>query len=89
VDRKCTPLLPGVLTFGHIAPPDGKSFLYAVPGSRDVSIYRQNWQNGKSIGPASGCAQAAIRLSLDNQRQRLRLLARPGGRSELYYLGNK
>ena len=48
--RTCTPLVPGVVTFGLVRAPDGKSFSYAVPGTRDVTIYRQNWQDGKAIG---------------------------------------
>ena len=97
VDRNCTPLLPGVLTFGLIAPADDKSFRYAVPGPRDVLIYRQNWQNGKLLGPP----QVALKLpfafplttngnAYDFSRDLSTVVyARPGGRSELYYLGNK
>jgi Tol biopolymer transport system component/predicted Ser/Thr protein kinase len=48
--RTCTLLVPGVVTFGLVRAPDGKSFAYAVPGQRDVAIYRQNWQNGKAVG---------------------------------------
>jgi serine/threonine protein kinase/Tol biopolymer transport system component len=48
--RTCTPLVPGVVTFGLVRAPDGKSFAYAVPGTRDVTIYRQNWQDGKAVG---------------------------------------
>jgi Tol biopolymer transport system component/predicted Ser/Thr protein kinase len=56
--RACTLLVPGVVTFGLVAAPDGKSFSYAVPGQRDVTIYRQNWQNGKAVG----MPQVALRL---------------------------
>jgi hypothetical protein len=89
--------LPGVLTFGLTAPSDGKSFLYAVPGPRDVTIYRQHWQNGNLIGPP----QAALKLpfafplttngnAYDFSRDLATVVyARPGGRAELYYLGNK
>jgi len=43
------------MTFGLIAPADGKSFLYAVPGPRDVLIHRQS---GKWLGPP----QIALKL---------------------------
>jgi Tol biopolymer transport system component len=56
--RTCTPLVPGAVTFGLVRAPDGKSFAYAVPGTRDVTIYRQNWQNGKAIGTP----QVALKL---------------------------
>ena len=49
-DKKCTSLLPGVVTFGLSFAPDGKSFTYAVPSQRDVTFYRQGWQDGKLIG---------------------------------------
>ena len=56
--RECTPLLPGVVTFGALFARDGESFLYAVPGQRDFSIYPQNWQAGKLIGQP----QVALKL---------------------------
>jgi dipeptidyl aminopeptidase/acylaminoacyl peptidase len=56
--RTCTSLVPGVVTFGLVRAPDGKSFAYAVPGTRDVTIYRQNWQNGKAVG----APQVALKL---------------------------
>ncbi|HYL46442.1 MAG TPA: protein kinase, partial [Candidatus Limnocylindrales bacterium] len=35
-DKKCTSLLPGVVTFGINTASDGKSFLYAIPSRSDV-----------------------------------------------------
>ncbi len=58
LEKKCTPLLPGVVTFGLLFDRDGKSFLYAVPSRRDVTIYRQAWQAGKLIGQP----QVALKL---------------------------
>ena len=49
-EQKCTSLLPGVVTFGLLFDPAGKSFLYAVPSCRDVTIYRQKWQAGRLMG---------------------------------------
>ena len=39
-DRKCIPLLPGVVTPGATFARDGKSFLYAVASSGEITIYR-------------------------------------------------
>lgn len=49
-DKSCTSLAPGVVTFGLNIEKDGKSFLYAIPGKKDVTIYRQKWQAGKALG---------------------------------------
>jgi hypothetical protein len=49
-DRKCISLLPGVVTFGAKFARDGKSFLYAVSTRGEVTIYRQGWKGGKTIG---------------------------------------
>src|SRR5438477_994020 len=57
-EQKCTVLSPGVITFGLTVANDGKSFMYAVPSSNDVTIYRQNWQDGKTIGQP----QVALKL---------------------------
>jgi hypothetical protein len=37
------------VTFGLNIEKDGKSFLYAVPGKKDVTIYRQKWEFGKAV----------------------------------------
>ncbi|MFY9801929.1 MAG: protein kinase [Candidatus Acidiferrales bacterium] len=57
-DRKCTVLVPGVVTFGIVPGKDGKSFMYAIPSQQDVTIYRQGWQDGKVIGKP----QVALKL---------------------------
>src|ERR1700757_488654 len=49
-DRKCIPLLPGVETIYATIARDGKSFLYAVASRGEVTIHRQPWQDGKTIG---------------------------------------
>jgi Tol biopolymer transport system component len=49
-DRKCIPLLPGVVTNEPLFALDGKSFLYAVISRGEVTIYRQLWKNGKNTG---------------------------------------
>jgi len=96
-ERKCTSLLPGVLTFGLNFAPDGKSFLYAVPSRSDVTIYRQNWQAGKLLGQP----QVALKLpfafplvsggnAYDFSRDLSTVVyARPGGHADLYLLSQK
>ncbi len=96
-DRTCTMLVPGVATFGINAEKDGKSFLYAIPGRKDVTIYRQKWQNGK----AAGQPQVALTLpfafpltsggnAYDFSRDLTTVVyARPGGHADLYLISEK
>ena len=96
-EKKCTPLVPGVVTFSILFSRDGKSILYAIPSRRDVTIYRQNWQAGKSIGQP----QVALRLpfafplvsggnAYDITRDLSTVVyARPGGHADLYLLSQK
>ena len=57
-DKKCFPLLPGVVTSTATFARDGKSFLYPVVSHGEVTIYRQPWTDGKSIG----APQAALKV---------------------------
>jgi len=96
-EQKCILLVPGVISFGLTVANDGKSFMYAVPSRSDVTIYRQNWKDGKTIGQP----QVALKLSFafplttggnayDFTRDLSTVVyARPGGHAELYYLGDK
>jgi hypothetical protein len=97
VEKKCTSLLPGVVTFSILFARDGKSFLYAIPSRHDVTIYRQNWQAGKLIGQP----QVALKLpfafplisggnAYDLTRDLTTVVyARPGGHADLYLLSQK
>jgi serine/threonine protein kinase/Tol biopolymer transport system component len=96
-DRKCTPLLPGVVTFGINLASDGKSFLYVVPSRSDVTVYRQPWHDGKLTGPT----QAAVKLPFAfpllaggnaydvSSDASTVVYARPGGQADLYLLSQK
>jgi len=96
-DKTCTALLPGVVTFGIVMSPDGKSFLYAVPSERDVSIHRQLWRDGQLAGPN----QVALRIPFafpllaggngyDFARDLSTVIyARVGGHADLYLLSQK
>ena len=92
------PLLPGVETayiaFAH----DGKSFLYAVPATGQVVIYRQPWSSGKLIG----APQVALKIpsafpllyltgnAYDFSRDLSTIVyAHPGGHADLYFLSQK
>jgi len=96
-DRTCISLLPGVATFGAIFARDGKSFLYAVASRAEVTIYRQPWKDGKTIGTP----QVALKLpftfpmnyggsAYDFSRDLSTIVyARPGGHADLYLLSQK
>ena len=96
-DKKCTPLVPGVVTFSILFARDGKSFLYAIPSRHDVTIYRQNWQAGTVVGQP----QVALKLpfafplvsggnAYDITRDLSTVVyARPGGHADLYLLSQK
>jgi serine/threonine protein kinase/Tol biopolymer transport system component len=96
-DRKCTQMVPDVVTFGLNMAPDGKSFVYAVPSRNDVTVYRQRWENGKIIGQR----QVALKLpfafplvsggnAYDFTRDLTTVIyARPSGHADLYLLEQK
>jgi Tol biopolymer transport system component/predicted Ser/Thr protein kinase len=96
-DKKCTSLLPDVVTFGINTASDGKSFLYAIPSRSDVTIYRQPWRDGKLTGPT----QVALKLpftfpllaggnAYDFTRDLSTVIyARPAGQADLYLLSQK
>jgi hypothetical protein len=87
-----------VLTYGATFAHDGKSFLYAVTSSGEVTIYRQRWQEGKLVG----APQAALKVPFAFQVFYLSgnaydfskdlstiVYAHPGGHSDLYFLSQK
>jgi len=95
-NRKCIPLLPGVGTVYAIFARDGKSFLYAVFSRGEVTIYRQSWRDGKTVGapqvalkvpfafPEYYVSHAAYDFSRDLSTI---VYAHPGGHADLYLLG--
>jgi Tol biopolymer transport system component len=96
-DRTCTMLVPGVVTFGLNIEKDGKSFLYAVPGKKDVTIYRQKWEAGKAVGQPQVALQLPFAFPLvtggnayDFSRDLTTVVyARVSGHADLYLLGEK
>jgi DNA-binding winged helix-turn-helix (wHTH) protein/Tol biopolymer transport system component len=97
-DRKCIPLLPGVVTFNAFFARDGKSFLYAIASRGEVTIYRQFWRDGKLKGvpqvalkvPFAFPLQYATGNAYDFSRDLSTIVyARPGGQADLYLLSQK
>ena len=96
-EQKCTVLVPGVITFGLTVANDGKSFTYAIPSRSDVTVYRQNWQDGKAVGQPKVALKLPFAFPLttggnayDFSRDLSTVVyARPGGHAELFYLGEK
>jgi hypothetical protein len=96
-DRKCAPLLPGVVTVNAIFAGDGKSFLYAVTSRGEVTVYRQPWKDGKLIGTPQVALKVPFAFPLDYQGNAYDfsrdlstiVYARPGGHADLYLLSQK
>jgi Tol biopolymer transport system component len=96
-EKKCTPLVPGVVTFSILFARDGKSFLYAIPSRHDVTVYRQNWQAGNLVGQSQVVLKLPFAFPLvsggnayDITRDLSTVVyARPGGHADLYLISQK
>jgi serine/threonine protein kinase/Tol biopolymer transport system component len=97
-DRKCTLLLQGIAIEGGGFAHDGKSFLYAVASRGDVTIYRQRWSSGKSIGTSQVALKVPFAFPQDydngnaydfSEDLSTIVYARPGGQVDLYLLSQK
>ncbi|SPF35222.1 putative Serine/threonine protein kinase [Candidatus Sulfotelmatobacter kueseliae] len=96
-DKKCIPLLPGVVTDSAVYAPDSKSFLYAVVARGEATIYRQAWRDGKTIGAPQIALKVPFAFPLayngngyDFSRDLSTIVyARPGGHADLYLLSQK
>jgi serine/threonine protein kinase/sugar lactone lactonase YvrE len=96
-DKKCTPLVPNVVTFLPRISNDGKSVLYIVSTRGEVTLYRVPWLDGK----VTGTPQTVLKLpfafaqryggnSYDIARDLSKIVyARPGGQFDLYLLSQK
>ncbi|MGA8735264.1 MAG: protein kinase [Terriglobales bacterium] len=96
-DKKCTPLVPNVVTFLPRISSDGKSILYTVSTRGEVTLYRVPWLDGK----VTGTPQTVLKLpfafaqryggnSYDIARDLSKIVyARPGGQFDLYLLSQK
>jgi serine/threonine protein kinase/Tol biopolymer transport system component len=96
-DKKCTRLLPGVVTFMVRSARDGRSFLYPVATRGGITFYRQAWQGGKIIGKPEVALELPFAFPLyyqgnayDFSRDLSTIVyARPGGQADLYLLSTK
>jgi serine/threonine protein kinase len=96
-DRKCVSLVPGVEAISATFARDGKSFLYAVGSRGEVTIYRQLWKDGKTIGPPQIALKVPFAFPLiyggnayDFSKDLSTIVyARPGGHQDLYLLSQK
>jgi Tol biopolymer transport system component/predicted Ser/Thr protein kinase len=96
-ERKCIPLLPGVVTVDMTFAPDGKSFLYAVLSRGEVTIFRQRWKDGKIIGAPQVAVKVPFTFLLnyngngyDFSRDLSTIVyARPVRHADLYLLSQK
>ena len=104
-DGKCIPLLPGASTFGATFAGNGKSFLYAVASRGEVTIFRQPWKDGKTIGVPQVALKVPFAFPMnysgkaydfssgnayDFSRDLSTIVyARPSGHADLYLLSQK
>jgi Tol biopolymer transport system component len=96
-DRRCTSLLPGVVTFGARFAPDGRSFSYAVQLEGRVTIYRQPWRDGMLVGKPQIALKLPFAFPLQYEGNAYDfspdlstiVYARPGGHQDLYLLRQK
>ena len=85
------------LTFGALFAPDRKSLFYAVGTRREMTIYRQAWQDGKLTGPPQIALKLPFGFSIsfsgnayDFSRDLSTIVySRPGGQHDLYLLSQK
>jgi len=97
-DRECIPLLPAAVASTVTFARDGKSFLYAHVSRGEVTIHRQPWANGKTIGEPQVALEVPFTFppvykggnGYDFSRDLSTIVyARPGGHADLYLLSQK
>ena len=97
-ERKCIALLPGTVTSNPTFALDGKSFLYEISSRGEVTIYRQAWKEGKTIGAPEVALKVPFAFPTvygggnahDFSRDLSTIVyARPGGHADLYLLSQK
>ena len=91
-DKKCTMLLPDLVTLDIKFATDGKSILYLSASHGETVIYRQPWRDGKLNGPRQPVAKVPFAFrqgfagnAYDFSRDVSTIVyARPGGQADLY-----
>ncbi len=96
-DKKCTALLPGVVTYSLWFAPDFKSLVYGVAEQAGMVFYRQRWQNGQLIGKPEVALKLPFSFRLyyggnafDYSRDLSSIIySRPGGQADFYLLSQQ
>jgi hypothetical protein len=92
--KRCIPLLPGIETTTVRSAPDGRSFLYALPGELDTIVYRVPW-NGREAGKPEVAARLPLVLhawvfggsGYDFSRDLSTIVySNPSGQADLFFL---
>ena len=93
-DNRCTPLLPGVVTFCAHFSPDGKSFLYPESTHCAITFFRQRWAEGKLVGQPQDALDLPFVFRMNyhgnaydfaNDLSSV-VYARPSRQADLYYM---
>jgi hypothetical protein len=91
-------LLRGTVASNPTFARDGKSFFYAIASRGEVTVHRQAWKDGKSIGAPQVALKIPFTFSdtynngnaYDFSRDLSTIVyARPGGHADLYLLSQK
>jgi len=93
-DKKCIPLLPGIVTYSLWFAPDFKSFVYAVAEQGGVVFYRQKWHDGQLLGKPEVALKLPFSFRLyyggnafDYSHDLSSIVySRPGGEADFYLL---
>jgi serine/threonine protein kinase/Tol biopolymer transport system component len=93
-ERKCISLLRGTVTSNPTFARDGKSFFYAIASRGEVTIHRQAWKDGRSIGAPQVALKIPFAFSdtyngnaYDFSRDLSTIVyARPGSHADIYLL---
>jgi serine/threonine protein kinase len=93
-DKKCIPLLPGVVTYSIWFAPDFKSFVYGVAEPGGMVFYRQKWQDGQLVAKPEVALKLPFSFRLyyagnafDYSRDLSSIIySRPGGQADFYLL---
>jgi len=97
VDKRCTPLKPGIATFLTMFAKDGKSFVYSLTSHGETTIWRQPWRNGVIIGSPAPAFKLPFAMREDYNGNAYSVApdlssvvyCRRGGYDDLYLLSQK
>ncbi len=92
-DQKCTQIEPGVSTLLVKFSPDRKWIEWVTTGSRNVTIYRRAWKDGRAVGEKQAAFKLPFAFPANDEGNGfdftpdLSVVAyvRPGGHADLYF----